>query len=105
MKRSDFPEAVNGGFTPATTKIRCPKCKSKDISLSETMEAFTVWDVVSGRLNRAGGIHEFGSYINLNGQCSKCRHCWKVRGAIQITDAVTELDPKTFLPIDGGERP
>jgi hypothetical protein len=99
MQRSDFPSAFNGGFLPAITNCRCPRCKSRDIILTETMEALTSWEVVGGKLNREDGIHEFGSYVGLRGDCKNCSHGWRIRGAIQITDVVTELDPVTLKPL------
>lgn len=93
---SDFPEAFNGQFRPAISKIKCPKCRSKDLEITETMEAFTSFQVVDGRLNREGGIHEFGSWIGVSARCDRCDHHWKPRRAFMITDVVTELDPESF---------
>lgn len=101
-RKKDFPEAFNGGFRPALTKSRCPKCRSSTLLITETIEAFTEFSVVKGRLNREGGIHEFGGWIGrLMGKCIPCGHSWKFRrGATQIEDVVTELDPDTFEPLD-----
>lgn len=99
LSRSDFPEAFNGGFSPAVTTLRCPKCSSREFELTESMEALTTFEVRNGLVNRQAGIHEFGSYFALNGRCNACFHSWKIRKAIQIDDALVELDPETFKPV------
>lgn len=101
LTEKDFPEAFNGQFRPALTKSRCPRCGSKTLTITESIEAFTEFQVIDGRLNRDGGIHEFGGWIGrLVGRCGKCDHTWSFRrGATQIEDVVTELDPETFRPL------
>ena len=101
LTEKDFPESMNGNFRPALTNCRCPKCGSRTIVITETIEAMTAFQVVDGRLNREDGIHDFGGWIGrLIGDCSKCGHGWKFRrGATQIEDVVTELDPETFRPL------
>ena len=100
LKRSDFPTAFNGGFRPAITKVRCPKCRSRNLALTEQVEAFTTFEVKDGRLNREDGIHELGNFIGgLTAKCQECGHDWRIRGAGHIEDACTELDPFTFKPL------
>jgi len=77
---------------PATTKIRCPKCRSRTFTFVESGEWTSSFEVTDGRLDRAEGYHEPGCMLRLEAQCP-CGHHWKVRGAIQITDAVTEIAP------------
>lgn len=98
LSRNNFPEALNGGFAPATTRCRCPKCGCGNLMLTESIEAFTEFEVKDGRLNRQAGVHEFGSYFALHAKCDGCGHRWRVKKAQQITDVVTELDPKTLKP-------
>lgn len=100
LTRQDFPEAFNGRFAPATTNRRCPKCGSRNLTLTEQIEAFTSWEVRDGRLNRQGGIHEFGGAVGLWGECSECEHHWRVKGAIQIVDVATDLDPETIKTLE-----
>lgn len=100
-QRFDFPRAMNGGFRPATTALRCPKCRKRDLSLTESIEATTSWYVNGGLLNREDGIHELGGFIGrLSAQCAHCDHRWHPRGATMITDVVTELDPQTLEPVE-----
>src|SRR5690348_15449836 len=91
--KSLYPEAMSGEFKPATTRLRCPKCRSADLSLSEAIEASTTFHVISGRLNRAAGYHEFGGFIGrLLAECSRCNHHWHPRRAIQITDVCEDVE-------------
>lgn len=82
-----------GNIRPATTSIRCPKCRSKTFCFVEINECSTSFFVQNGQLDRNEGYHEPGQYTRLEAQCG-CGHAWKVRGAIQITDAVVELEPR-----------
>lgn len=99
LTREDFPQAMNGQFDPALTRCRCPKCGSGNLLLTESIEAFTEFEVREGRLNRQAGVHEFGSYYALHAKCDGCGHGWRVKKAQQIIDVITELDPKTLEPI------
>lgn len=52
----------------------------------------TVWEVVGGRLTRREGYHEPAEILYVRAECSKCRHNWRLRGVLQITDVVEEDD-------------
>jgi hypothetical protein len=78
---------------PATTKICCPKCKSRDFLFLEVGTWSSEFVVRDGKLDRSEGNHEPESVDRLEGKCSKCQHHWKVRGAAQIDDAVSETSP------------
>jgi phage FluMu protein Com len=84
-----FPDAKWGQFIPATTRIRCPRCRSRTFQFFEISEATTAWRVVAGKINRGAGFHEPGCITGLEATCDRCHHHWKVR-ALQITDVVTE---------------
>lgn len=100
LTRSDFPEAFNGDFKPALTLRRCPSCHSRSFQLMESVEATTSFEVVDGKLNRAGGIHELGNFIgNVTGLCSKCGHRWTLKSATNLDMAVIDLDPQTLKRI------
>lgn len=75
---------------PATTKVRCPKCQSADLSLIETGTWTSLFRVRDGKLDRSDGSHEPSSVDRLEGHCVRCGHRWKVRGATQIDHAVVE---------------
>lgn len=70
------------------TKVRCPRCKSKDLFLIETGSWSSEFTVIAGSFDRSEGIHNPESIDRLEAKCSACKHLWKVRGAIQIDDAV-----------------
>lgn len=100
LSRRDFPEHNDEPFRPAVTEVRCPKCRSADLMLVETLEAGTQWAVRDGRLNRQAGYHEFGAALRVEARCDKCGHGWRLKKVQQISDCVKELDPKTFEPIE-----
>ena len=81
----DFPKALNGQFEPYRINIRC-RCGSRDLEVSETIEASTTWEVKGGLINHQGGVHEFGNAIGTYAQCKRCGHQWTPRRAVQITD-------------------
>jgi hypothetical protein len=97
--RHDFPDHQAEPFQPAVTELRCPKCRSRDLQLTETGEHHTTWDVRKGKLNRSAGYHNPGLMLRVTGKCIACEHLWTVRGAIQITGCVKELDPETLAPV------
>ena len=87
--------------TDASTRVRCPRCRSRSLQLNEVGEWTTTWEVRNGRLRRREGYHEPGSYLYVWAECIGCGHHWRVRGAIQITDVVTEDSERDE---DGGTR-
>lgn len=101
LSQNDFPGFRKDpeDFRPATTKCRCPKCRSRNLTLIELVTATTEWEVVDGKLNRADGLHEPSGAEGVEGKCKDCGHHWRIRSALQITCVTTELDPVTFEPI------
>lgn len=73
------------------TRLRCPRCRSRDLYLTETNASVTTFNVRNGLVDRMG-YHEPGCYIRLEAQCALCTHRWKVRRAIQVTDVCQEID-------------
>jgi len=73
------------------SKARCPKCKSKNLTLTEVAETKLIWNQVNGYIDRNDGIQESGNIIGIYGQCDeiKCNHRWKLR-SLQITDLTGE---------------
>lgn len=74
---------------PATTHIRCPRCRSRDFQFHEAIESTQTWEVSGGKLDRALGYMEPGCVVGIRGECFKCGHNWRLR-ALQITDVVHE---------------
>jgi hypothetical protein len=81
------------GSIPATTRIRCPKCRSRSFTFCETVEWGTFFNVRNGQLDLAEGCPEPGYPVRVQAQCG-CGHSWKVR-AIQITSVVVEDEAAT----------
>lgn len=77
---------------PATTKLRCPKCRANDLYLTEVGEWTTQWRVVGGSLDRGDGSHEPGAVHHVEANCIPCGHRWRPRGVYQIDDVVTETN-------------
>jgi hypothetical protein len=68
-------------------KIKCPKCRSKDIYLEEIWKGHSIqWDVVDGKFDRDDGVLEPGDPWKVYGECKKCNHIWRIRNANQIND-------------------
>ena len=76
---------------PATTHIRCPKCRSKDLQLTEIGDVSLTWNVIGGAFDRAEGYREYGGLHSVVGECSKCDHRWRIKKAVQITDVCKEV--------------
>lgn len=75
---------------PATTHIRCPKCRSADLQLTEVGDVSLTWNVKGGSFDRGEGYREYGGMRYVYGECSKCGHGWRLKKAIQITDVCKE---------------
>lgn len=71
-------------------KTRCPKCKSQDLTVCEVTEASMLFDITDGVMTRLSHTEEFGCISGIDVTCKKCRHCWKPRGAHQVTDLLRE---------------
>jgi len=85
--------ALNGRQRrPASSKVRCPKCRSESLWLTENVWCTTSWEVKGGRLDLQEGFHEPGGVDSIEAKCSKCSHTWKLRGAMQIIDVTVEDD-------------
>jgi len=61
------------------TKAKCPKCKSKDITIIETSNAYQSWIQTDGIINRNDGIMNHGDITSVDGSCNKCNHKWKFK--------------------------
>ena len=67
------------------SKAICPKCKSKNLIITEIAETNIIWNQVNGYIDIDDGIQESGSIIGIYGQCDDCNHKWKLR-CLQVTD-------------------
>lgn len=70
------------------TKAKCPKCKSRNLSINECWKGHTVtWEQQDGKIDRNNGVLETGDPYKLEGHCRNCGHWWRIRG-LQITDII-----------------
>lgn len=75
---------------PATTHIRCPRCRSNNLMFVESGTWTTSWEVSNGRFDRSEGYHNPESVDRLDAKCRDCHHGWKPRKAWQIDDVCKE---------------
>ena len=81
---------------PAFTRIACPKCGSKSLSLLEQWETAIDFRVTDGWLDRASGNIDGnggsgGRPVKVRAICD-CGHEWTVRNAHQIDCIVEEVE-------------
>jgi len=66
--------------------VRCPKCRSDDLCLTETTEAtMSFRQGCDGTIWREWGSEEFGNIIRTEAFCG-CGHSWKLRGITMISE-------------------
>jgi len=61
------------------TKAKCPKCKSKNITITETSNAYQSWSQIDGIIDRNEGIMNHGDVTSVDGKCNNCNHGWKFK--------------------------
>jgi|GEM_PF-4344941 len=64
--------------------IRCPKCRSLDISLVEHITCYSRWHPGEEK-----GWHGDGEYFKVTGECN-CGHHWTLRGYVQVWTELRE---------------
>ena len=72
-----------------TIKIKCPKCKSKHLSLIEIWRGATIsWISYSGTIEHNNGYLDPGNGdpYKVEGHCLDCGKRWTIRGAKLIDD-------------------
>jgi DNA-directed RNA polymerase subunit M/transcription elongation factor TFIIS len=69
------------------SKVKCPKCKSKDLFIAELWKDSAIeWEQRDGEIDRNDGNMSEGNPYRLQCKCSKCKHRWTLRGKIQIDE-------------------
>ena len=77
--------------TISKTKVKCPRCKSSDLCITELWKGHSIkWVQVNGEIERKNGNIDPGDPYKIFCECSNCSHVWTVRGASQITDVIKE---------------
>lgn len=73
--------------------IKCPKCRSKSITLVELYECGVYVYAPDGILKEPHIMNlEPGDIIGLNAKCMECGHIWKVRKASQWPDLFIDIN-------------
>jgi RNA polymerase subunit RPABC4/transcription elongation factor Spt4 len=73
------------------SKVKCPKCKSNDLLLTEVWYGSTItWEQFKGEFDKKNGILEPGDAAKVQACCYKCDHRWTVRGVKQITEIIID---------------
>lgn len=73
------------------SKLKCPRCKSPNLSLIEIWEAATItWEQIDGKFDRNDGSLNEGNPHRVEATCSnkECGHSWKPIKAHQIDDVI-----------------
>lgn len=66
--------------------IKCPKCNSKDLYITELWQNYIEFEQIDGVIDtEEGNLNESNPY-KLKGTCQKCCHNWTIKNATQITD-------------------
>jgi hypothetical protein len=69
------------------SKVNCPKCKSKTLTLVECWKDHTIeWEQENGKFRMQDGCLNPGDAYKVQARCSECNHAWTIRGALQISD-------------------
>lgn len=82
-----------------SVKCRCPRCRSKNLTVCETTAATMLFDVTDGVMTRLSHTDEFEGFIGVDITCKLCKHTWKPRGVTNI--AQLEIDEPRKLAKDG----
>lgn len=74
----------------AHSKLKCPKCKSLDLTLFEHWTNSSIeWDQENGAFSiNQGTLHSDGNPFKVTAQCVGCKHGWTVRKAASIHDII-----------------
>jgi hypothetical protein len=90
----------HGGSIPSPTskmekivhsRVKCPKCSSKDLFLVEVWEGHAIhWEQIDGKFDRNDGVLEPGDAYKVESVCKKCNHRWRIRNTLQIDDIIKD---------------
>lgn len=94
-KRTPPAEIPTMGFRPTHpdpqyVKLCCPKCRSRNLVLTELWETSIQWSVTNGWMDKAGGALNEGSPTGVEAKCEECWHGWTARNASQVIDVLED---------------
>ncbi len=67
-------------------ELKCPKCSSKNIGVTEISEAERIWQIEDNSIDEDDAMTDIGFVLRVDGRCWDCKHIWKLRNITQITD-------------------
>lgn len=68
------------------SRVKCPKCKSKNLSIYEITEAYGVYNQDEGIIDLKSRSNDFGNIVRVDGYCEKCSYRWKIKNSTDIND-------------------
>ena len=68
------------------SKLKCPKCKSNDLFLTEHYHATKSFLQENGVIDTTTANGEYGNIHKLTATCVQCVHEWTVRRIMQVTN-------------------
>jgi hypothetical protein len=69
----------------------CPKCKSSDLLLTELWKNHSIqFDYKNGQIVSKGNA-ECGNPYKVEAFCNKCKHEWRLKGVIQISEVSNHI--------------
>lgn len=71
-------------------KIRCPKCRSADLTACEFTVASMLFEIRGGRMKRLSHTEDFDRILDVELDCDKCRHHWRPRGVHDVMGLLVE---------------
>lgn len=81
------------GSSVMQSTVKCPRCKSNNLVLTEVWTGHTIeWEQEGGVIDKNKGSSEPGDPYTVNGLCKDCFHEWKLKGVIQITQVLKEVN-------------
>lgn len=81
------------------SRVVCPKCRSKDLRVTEMWSSQIEHIQINGEIDTSQGEKEHLYPIGLHASCS-CGHFWQLRGARQINDILSEKKNQVHVMVD-----
>lgn len=75
---------------PQYVKLCCPRCRSRNLVLTEVWQHAIQWYVTDGWIEKDGGSLDEGAPTGIEARCESCNHAWTARGATQVWDVIED---------------
>jgi C4-type Zn-finger protein len=70
------------------TNYRCPRCRSGELTATETTEAYMSFRISGRLLTREPYTDAFGEILGVHMNCRSCGHQWKPRKICNVHNLV-----------------